>query len=106
MSYNLIPFPLDITPEAALKIVESRHYLVWCVHEGHVQRDAEALEDIRSLSEQLTYIEHSLKALSMAPLLILITTYINYERNIIMTGLFDTSDTGGNVSGGVSHNRP
>ncbi|MBK0560994.1 hypothetical protein [Klebsiella pneumoniae] len=27
-----------------------------------VQRDAEALEDIRSLSEQLTYIEHSLKA--------------------------------------------
>lgn len=28
MSYNLIPFPLDITPEAALKIVESNFIIL------------------------------------------------------------------------------
>ncbi|WP_110212640.1 hypothetical protein [Klebsiella variicola] len=63
MSYNLIPFPLDITPEAALKIVESNFIILsGASMKAIVQRDAEALEDIRSLSEQLTYIEHSLKA--------------------------------------------
>ncbi|HBX3400634.1 hypothetical protein L1C53_21855 [Klebsiella pneumoniae] len=63
MSYNLIPFPLDITPEAALKIVESNFIILsGAFMKAIVQRDAEALEDIRSLSEQLTYIEHSLKA--------------------------------------------
>lgn len=63
MSYNLIPFPLDITPEAALKIVESNFIILsGASMKAIVQRDAEALEDIRSFSEQLTYIEHSLKA--------------------------------------------
>ncbi|HCD4940579.1 TPA: hypothetical protein NBS57_004873, partial [Klebsiella pneumoniae] len=63
MSYNLIPFPLDITPEAALKIVESNFIILsGASMKAIVQRDTEALEDIRSLSEQLTYIEHSLKA--------------------------------------------
>ncbi|HBR1582032.1 TPA: hypothetical protein L9M00_002522 [Klebsiella pneumoniae] len=63
MSYNLIPFPLDITPEAALKIVESNFIILsGASMKAIVQRDAEALEDIRSLSEHLTYIEHSLKA--------------------------------------------
>ncbi|WP_139593956.1 hypothetical protein [Klebsiella pneumoniae] len=63
MSYNLIPFPLDITPEAALKIVESNFIILsGASMKAIVQRDAEALEDIRSLSEQLTYIENSLKA--------------------------------------------
>ncbi|HBR1529037.1 TPA: hypothetical protein L9L80_002074 [Klebsiella quasipneumoniae subsp. quasipneumoniae] len=63
MSYNLIPFPLDITPEAALKIVESNFIILsGASMKAIVQRNAEALEDIRSLSEQLTYIEHSLKA--------------------------------------------
>ncbi|MEC6713016.1 hypothetical protein VXS26_01925 [Klebsiella pneumoniae] len=63
MSYNLIPFLLDITPEAALKIVESNFIILsGAFMKAIVQRDAEALEDIRSLSEQLTYIEHSLKA--------------------------------------------
>ncbi|HFO1750359.1 TPA: hypothetical protein ACHJAJ_003355 [Klebsiella pneumoniae] len=63
MSYNLIPFPLDITPEEALKIVESNFIILsGASMKAIVQRDAEALEDIRSLSEQLTYIEHSLKA--------------------------------------------
>ncbi|EPB2235801.1 TPA: hypothetical protein RFW79_000371 [Klebsiella pneumoniae subsp. pneumoniae] len=63
MSYNLIPFPLDITPEAALKIVESNFIILsGASMKAIVQHDTEALEDIRSLSEQLTYIEHSLKA--------------------------------------------
>uniref|UniRef100_A0A483KBY1 Uncharacterized protein n=1 Tax=Klebsiella pneumoniae TaxID=573 RepID=A0A483KBY1_KLEPN len=63
MSYNLIPFPLDITPEEALKIVESNFIILsGASMKAIVQHDIEALEDIRSLSEQLTYIEHSLKA--------------------------------------------
>ncbi|HDE2113292.1 TPA: hypothetical protein PCG23_004485 [Klebsiella pneumoniae] len=63
MSYNLIPFPLDITPEEALKIVESNFIILsGASMKAIVQHDAEALENIRSLSEQLTYIEHSLKA--------------------------------------------
>ena len=63
MSYNLIPFPLDITPEEALKIVESNFIILsGASMKAIVQHDPEALEDIRSLSQQLTYIEHSLKA--------------------------------------------
>ena len=63
MSYNLIPFPLDITPEAAVKIVESNFIILsGASMKAIVQHDTEALEDIRNLSEQLTYIENSLKA--------------------------------------------
>ncbi|WP_182409230.1 hypothetical protein [Klebsiella michiganensis] len=63
MIYNLIPFPLDIIPEEALKIVESNFIILSGAHmKAIVTHDREALEDIRNLSEQLTYIEHSLKA--------------------------------------------
>ncbi|MEB7683902.1 hypothetical protein NGC52_29985 [Klebsiella michiganensis] len=63
MNYNLIPFPLDIMPEEALKIVESNFIILSGAHmKAIVTHDREALEDLRSLSEQLTFIEYSLKA--------------------------------------------
>ncbi|HDK6209856.1 hypothetical protein [Klebsiella variicola] len=63
MNYNLIPFPLDITPEEALKIVESNFIILsGASMKAIVEHNTETLEDIRNLSEQLTYIEHSLKA--------------------------------------------
>ncbi|MDD9214530.1 hypothetical protein PVM14_08450 [Klebsiella quasipneumoniae] len=63
MNYNLIPFPLDITPEEALKIVESNFIILsGASMKAIVEHNTETLKDIRSLSEQLTYIEHSLKA--------------------------------------------
>ncbi|EPY4209436.1 hypothetical protein ACXDHU_003865 [Klebsiella pneumoniae] len=63
MNYNLIPFPLDITPEEALKIVESNFIILSGVSmKAVVEHNTETLKDIRNLSEQLTYIEHSLKA--------------------------------------------
>ncbi|HED2742791.1 TPA: hypothetical protein R4Z60_006413 [Klebsiella michiganensis] len=63
MNYNLIPFPLDITPEEALKIVESNFIILSGASiKAIVEHNTETLKDIRNLSEQLTYIEHSLKA--------------------------------------------
>ena len=63
MNYNLIPFPLDITPEEALKIVESNFIILsGASMKAIVEHNTETLKDIRNLSEQLTYIEHSLKA--------------------------------------------